>query len=180
MALTKREDYNGYMRRFMKRRYHRRRKSAIKQLGGECVRCGSKKKLEFDHRDPKSKSFSIWSRGVSESRLVLEIAKCQLLCAKCHLLKTLSDLGRRLHKGTHGTLSAYPYCGPKKCKRCRAAKAEWNRGYRRRRKGLGLPDGSRARHGIVSTYRCGCRCKPCAKANSKSMAEYYKKCRRML
>lgn len=156
----------------MKRRYHERRRNAIQQLGGKCVLCGSKKRLEFDHKDPKSKSFSIWGRSVSRAKFDSELKKCQLLCAKCHLLKTLSDLGRRLHKGTHGSLSAYPYCGPKKCKLCRAAKARWNRDYRHRRKGRGLPEGSKATHGIVSTYRCGCRCDSCSEAQRVWMRNY--------
>lgn len=171
MRLTKRQDYNGYMRRFMKRRYHRRRKKAIQELGGICISCGSKKKLEFDHRNPKSKSFGLWCRSVSEERFSLELKKCQLLCSKCHLLKTLSDLGRRLHKGTHGTLSAYPHCGPPKCKACKAAKAEWFRGYRKR---LGYKPRKAPRHGTDAMYQRGCKCSKCLKVHR----EYQKKLRR--
>jgi len=54
-------------------KYHRRRREAIKKLGGRCVLCGSKKNLEFDHRDPKKKSFSLWSSSVAEARFQVEL-----------------------------------------------------------------------------------------------------------
>lgn len=129
---TKREDYNGYMRKFMLAKYHRRRREAIRKLGGRCALCGSKRKLEFDHRDPSKKSFSLWSGTVSEERFQMELKKCQLLCQVCHRDKTLRDLGRKLAKGTHGSLSAYPYCGPPKCSACRKAKSDYMREYYRK------------------------------------------------
>lgn len=36
-------------------------------------------------------------------------------------------------KGTHGTVSAYRYCGPPKCDECKAAKAEAQRRWRQHR-----------------------------------------------
>ena len=132
MPKTKREDYNGYMRRYMLRRYHLRRREAIKKLGGSCRRCGETKGLQFDHKDPKKKSFGLWCKTVSEEKFQKELKKCQLLCWRCHRDKTLEDLGRKPAKGTHGTLSAYPYCGPPKCPSCKAAKTEYMRKYFRK------------------------------------------------
>lgn len=86
------KDYNNYMREYMLKRYHERRASAIKKLGGKCVDCGSKEDLQIDHRDHKEKSFSLskfWS--VSQVRFDAEIEKCQLLCQPCHLEKTLRE-----------------------------------------------------------------------------------------
>jgi 5-methylcytosine-specific restriction endonuclease McrA len=81
------------MREYMARRYDRRKAAAIDQLGGKCVRCGTKDDLDFDHMDPATKSFTIARRlaGVSEAKLQAELAKCQLLCGPCHLEKSRSE-----------------------------------------------------------------------------------------
>ncbi len=125
------EEYNAYMRDYMLRRYHRRRKEAIEHLGGKCVRCGSQDGLEFDHIDPETKLFDIARRmaGVAETKFWEEINKCQLLCATHHQEKTLQDNGQQSAKTTHGTLSSYRYC---KCEKCREVKSRYNREYRAR------------------------------------------------
>lgn len=131
MPKKDRDEYNAYMRKYMLRRYHERRQWAIEKLGGKCVKCGSRSKLELDHIDPKKKSFSIgklWS--VSQKRFEAEVRKCQVLCDEHHTDKTLEDKGQRRAKGTHGTLASYRYC---KCAVCREAWNKWSREYRRRR-----------------------------------------------
>jgi hypothetical protein len=43
--------------------------------------------LDFDHRDPREKSFGMMSgraQLMSRSRLESEIAKCDIVCANCH------------------------------------------------------------------------------------------------
>jgi hypothetical protein len=127
---------NEHMRVYMALRYKRRKALAIKLLGGACIECGSKKDLQFDHIRPrKGKGFAITRKlaGVAESKLEKEIKKCQLLCAVCHNLKTLKELGRESAKGQHGTLSAYRYCGPPKCELCRNAKNTYQNRWKRRR-----------------------------------------------
>ena len=53
-----------------------------------CVVCGSTEELELDHVDPRLKvSHSIWSWR--RERREAEIAKCQILCRKHHVEKTL-------------------------------------------------------------------------------------------
>jgi hypothetical protein len=131
-----REEYNAYMREYMKKWIASRRIKAIQQLGGKCVQCGSTERLEFDHiirgsQDPKSRGGQGVMWTFSEKRLQAELAKCQLLCHDCHWKKTLEDLGIKSAKGTHGTLSAYRYCGPPKCEECKAVKREYMRGYER-------------------------------------------------
>ena len=46
--------------------------------------------FDFDHRDPMQKSFSISakSRDVAQGTLEAEFAKCDLVCANCHRLRT--------------------------------------------------------------------------------------------
>jgi hypothetical protein len=69
------------------------REILIERLGGKCVECGRTETLEFDHIDPSTKSFNIAS-GYSKPKEVLlaEVAKCQLLCNKCHIEKSKKDL----------------------------------------------------------------------------------------
>jgi hypothetical protein len=129
---------NEYMRKYMAARYKRRKALAIKRLGGKCVECGSKKRLQFDHkkRRGKGKDFVITRRlaGVAEHKLLEEIDKCQLLCLRCHQKKTLVELGYTSAFGTHGTLSAYRYCGPPKCPDCKKAHNAYCKAWKRNRK----------------------------------------------
>lgn len=115
--------YNAYMRQYMKDWYDRRHAEAVMALGGHCVRCPETEGLQFDHIDPVTKSMTIakmWT--ASEEKFQAELRKCQLLCAPHHLEKTLSERGQRSARGTHGTVSAYAYCEPPKCEKCKAAK----------------------------------------------------------
>jgi len=58
-----------------------------------CIQCGinDRRVLDFDHLDPTLKSFSI-ARGITNTRswdaILLEIKKCQILCANCHRIRT--------------------------------------------------------------------------------------------
>ena len=65
--------------------------------GGSCEICGYNKcmpALEFHHKDPTTKEFSICSDGSTRSldRMKKEADKCHLLCANCH---------REVHSGLH-------------------------------------------------------------------------------
>lgn len=61
--------------------------------GKSCVGCGiqDNRVLEFDHIEPSTKSFGI-ARGIADTRswenILIEIEKCQILCANCHKIKT--------------------------------------------------------------------------------------------
>lgn len=55
-----------------------------------CAHCGGTENLELDHIDPKLKvTHAIWSW--SRIRREVEIAKCQILCHKCHKKKTTDN-----------------------------------------------------------------------------------------
>ena len=75
--------------------YKDRRKQIIEQLGGVCSHpnCNSTEDLQLDHINPLEKSYSISERISSWDikKLQPEIDKCQLLCPKHHLEKTLKD-----------------------------------------------------------------------------------------
>lgn len=123
-----------YMRAYINARYHRLRKAAVKTLGGVCVSCGATDKLEFDHIDPQTKTFSVGRNWSAKPEVIAaELHKCQLLCHKCHSAKTrLEHRDSAVH--IHGTLSRYKAgC---RCDACRAIKSvRMREAYVKKRKG---------------------------------------------
>lgn len=114
---TKNAKKKDYLRNYQKNWIKKRRQDWIDE-NGPCQKCGSFENLEVDHIDPKLKtmrSSAIWSRTL-EVRLK-ELANCQVLCKKCHLIKTLSERP----KPNHGTLTMYDdyKC---RCEPCREIK----------------------------------------------------------
>lgn len=61
----------------------------LEYKGGECEICGynkSTRALSFHHIDSKTKSFSISGSHTRAWKLIqVELDKCQLLCANCHM-----------------------------------------------------------------------------------------------
>tara|TARA_B100000085_G_scaffold264926_1_gene272253 strand:+ start:375 stop:770 length:396 start_codon:yes stop_codon:yes gene_type:complete len=84
------DERREYDRNHKKKRYYERLSESMEKLGGKCVKCGATERLEFDHIDPKNKSFCITSRLLMGDREKFqeELDKCQLLCYDCHLEKT--------------------------------------------------------------------------------------------
>lgn len=69
---------------------------AINYLGGKCSVCGfdHPSALQFHHRDPTMKAFSITSKELSTPKkrpwdtvIIPELDKCDLLCSNCHFLE---------------------------------------------------------------------------------------------
>lgn len=81
---------NEYMREYMAARRNLRRTRLIELAGGECIRCGSMDQLEFDHRDRRTRLFSLSGCYLDKSwKLILdELVKCDLLCSSCHKKKS--------------------------------------------------------------------------------------------
>lgn len=83
---------SSYKKRLHQRKWQRdRRKKAIELLGGQCFECcNTNRKLEFHHRDPEVKVDRVqWSW--SWKRILEEVAKCDLLCRKCHAKHTIEQ-----------------------------------------------------------------------------------------
>lgn len=62
---------------------------AVEYKGGCCIVCGYDKchgALDFHHRDPETKLFSISSKKghVLSYDIISELDKCDLLCVRCH------------------------------------------------------------------------------------------------
>ena len=64
------------------------KEKCIDYLGGSCQLCGYKRfaeVLEFHHRDPLTKDFTIsGNHSKSWEKISSELDKCELLCANCH------------------------------------------------------------------------------------------------
>ena len=89
---------SGEVRRAgVRARYHRQRQmlADIKIQTG-CCDCGYKghaTALDFDHKEPKLKSFSLSKAygQYSDERLLAEVAKCDVRCANCHRVRTFEQ-----------------------------------------------------------------------------------------
>ena len=86
-----------------RKRYRRRLRQHLFDILTEskCVKCGITDPLvlEFDHLDPSTKvgCISALTPHISSAELDKEIAKCQVLCANCHRIKTAEDQGWYKH-----------------------------------------------------------------------------------
>lgn len=104
------------------RQWCAKRKKDWIEKNGPC-KCGSTKNLEVDHIDPSKKwKHSVWS--YSKEKREDELKKCQVLCEKCHMRKTLEQR----KKTTHGKLAMYTNHGCR-CSLCKNAKIESSRKY---------------------------------------------------
>ena len=107
-----REQQRRYQKNWLKRR-----REAWLHKNGPCVECGSWEGLQVDHRDPAQKvTHRVWSW--SAARRDVELAKCQPLCEKCHLLKTRRFFAARAGEMVHGR----GYHRGCRCRLCRG----WN------------------------------------------------------
>lgn len=118
---------NAYHKVYQLKRYHRRRREAIAQLGGKCVKCGSAQDLQIDHINPEEKEFTLsdlW--GIAEKTFKKELDKCQILCKLCHIQKTAAEQSR---PNNHGTYWQYKKYGCR-CQPCKEGFKKKNRQYK--------------------------------------------------
>lgn len=110
------------------KRYYYLKKILIEYLGGQCIACGNKEKLEFDHINSENRKFVITQKLLvyKFDKILEEIEKCQLLCHKCHMKKSMEQRGKKMAEGRHGTVSLYRYC---KCNKCKKANSEYMKNY---------------------------------------------------
>jgi len=114
--MTKRENYNKYMRDYMKERYHRLRAEAVRILGEKCAVCGSTENLEIDHINRADKKIDLGKlTSVSRERFLNELQVCQLLCEAHHLEKTRRESSVEHGGGKTGKRNCYcDLCAPLK------------------------------------------------------------------
>ena len=86
------ENKNAKNKRY-KELYHKKINEYKTLLGGKCAICEASENLEFDHIDPKTKSFNptrYVTGGKPKDLVMEEFKKCQLLCRECHKNKTFN------------------------------------------------------------------------------------------
>jgi hypothetical protein len=169
------------MAKYMAERRKRRRNQLIEMSGGKCVRCSSTADLNFDHKDPKTRSFRLNGKALDGSweKILEEWAKCQLLCRPCHLQKTKEDgYPAPPNKGKSRDGKDLPehgcevsYARGCRCEECRQARydAKVRRGELKGTRGLSEQRGT-MKHGTRSGYCFEKRnglpvCEECRKAN---------------
>jgi hypothetical protein len=88
--LARRERRRESFRRSLHKRRRKRKRDLVEIYGGRCVDCGYStcvEALQFHHRDPSTKDFSLGEFNGSLVRLLKEAEKCDLVCANCHQLR---------------------------------------------------------------------------------------------
>lgn len=81
--------YTKEERREYQAAYRRKRRSeTIEYLGGKCVVCGTTENLEFNHKDPTTKSFNLGRFWGKLEDYWAEVDKCELLCKTHHAEET--------------------------------------------------------------------------------------------
>lgn len=109
MPYKDRAKQNAFNLRSMKAR-----REAWLSENGPCVQCSSWLELQVHHRDKATKvSHNVWSWR--QERRIEELAKCDVLCKKCHT--ELHALERRKEHGSKG------YRRGCRCPICRAYKS---------------------------------------------------------
>lgn len=81
------------------RRMERQRAYVHSLKQAPCVDCGGKFPpicMDFDHRDPTKKKWGVGNMiNISMERIKAEAAKCDLVCANCHRIRTAKQQGWR-------------------------------------------------------------------------------------
>ena len=91
------------------------------------MECSSTHNLEFDHVIPEDKLFNLSTKLENALEEILpELQKCQLLCEKHHMDKTISDRGHS--RATHGTSGMYTNHGCR-CEPCTSNWAKYSNKY---------------------------------------------------
>jgi len=104
-----RRKYNEAQLAFFHTRNRDRVRRAWRKLGGKCAKCPETKMLDFDHIKVSNKRWCITNMAfVNDALFWKEVAKCQLLCKKCHAYKTKIDMKEMREYEGWGT----PYYSP--------------------------------------------------------------------
>ena len=64
----------------------------------DCGRILQPHQMDFDHREPSNKSFQVTDGRAMlapRNRLLEEIAKCDVICATCHAVRTYAQQAER-------------------------------------------------------------------------------------
>jgi len=85
--------YNSYLREYNRDYSKQRREQCIELLGGKCHDCPieDRRVLEFDHVPERGlKAFNIAKTTMAWPKILVELDKCDLVCANCHRIREWS------------------------------------------------------------------------------------------
>lgn len=84
------------VKQYRKNRWNKKDEFLTKLKSKPCFDCGNLYPpfaMHFDHRDPKLKVKSISNMmSRSESEILKEVSKCDLVCANCHAVRTYKGI----------------------------------------------------------------------------------------
>ena len=99
------EEHQAYYAKLIAERVERNRSLVRKAKSVPCADCGRRYPhyvMDFDHRPGEKKCFALASAmgqtRISAERLRAEIAKCDVVCANCHRIRTHSRRKERADK----------------------------------------------------------------------------------
>jgi hypothetical protein len=95
------------------RKKNDRKRARLRQMVSEaksvpCMDCGKvfpPYVMDFDHRGGKEAEIATLVNALSLRRLVAEMAKCDVVCANCHRIRTYETNRRYPHNGERGPRS---------------------------------------------------------------------------
>jgi 5-methylcytosine-specific restriction endonuclease McrA len=93
LAELRRKKRNAKTYRYQKKMRAGLRAALLASRGNACQDCGYDRvaaALEFHHRDPRSKDFTLSGVSTSPARIWAEASKCDLVCANCHRRRHLA------------------------------------------------------------------------------------------
>lgn len=99
---NKPEKYNVHKENYVKNNdsvwFLKAQSMVMERLVHGCMDCGEKNPvvLEFDHRIPSDKKFSIsrlMRQKVNENTFIEELNKCDIVCANCHRIRSAKMFG---------------------------------------------------------------------------------------
>jgi hypothetical protein len=104
------------------------KKSAVDMMGGRCAKCGYNScldALDFHHRDSSEKEFAIGKYRKLEDALI-ELKKCDLLCANCHR-ETHAEMRQEVIRTQteYAKINGRSQRVEVSCSKCTASKTVW-------------------------------------------------------
>lgn len=91
-----REQNNDRSRELAKRHYNKIREIIETAKDVPCMDCGVEYPhyvMDFDHRNPEEKEVNVGAAR-SIKKTIIEIEKCDVVCANCHRIRTWKDVQR--------------------------------------------------------------------------------------
>jgi hypothetical protein len=91
LAASCRKCHSKKMVAYVKKWKHRLKEELVILAGGKCIDCEKSYPpfvMDFHHRDPEDKLFTVNAGTRNKTKAFEEVKKCDLLCSNCHRTRT--------------------------------------------------------------------------------------------